>query len=98
MNKVLVPPPLDSDFLKQLLLIKMLSYTWMNIKKEKKKRRKPALEVDDVLLKQSRQILIWKFYSEAPSSHFNSQVMIPNNFEISVLKLGHGKNRHSFGH
>lgn len=96
---MLVPPPLDSDFPQQLLLIQMLAYTWVNIKKKEKKtgKSKPALEVENVL-KQSLQILICKFYSEAPSLHFNSQVMIPNNFKINVLKLDHGKNKYSFGY
>lgn len=67
-------------------------------KNEKKKKSKPAVEVENVLLKQSLLFLSWKFYSEAPSSHCNSEVMIKNNFKISVLKLDHGKNKYSFGY
>jgi len=40
MNQVLVPPPLDSDFPQQLLLIQMLAYTLVNIQKGKGKEKK----------------------------------------------------------
>jgi hypothetical protein len=89
MNTVLALHALASDFPEQLLLIQMLVCTWLNIFK----RCKPAFEVGNIILKQLLHILTWKCYSEATYS----QIIILNNFKISVLKLITEKNKYSFG-